>query len=660
MFRKQFITALALALAVSPLSADDAKTTDVPRTTFEDHIKPIFRQHCVSCHQQSEQKGGLALDTFGAVIEGGGSGEIVYEGDADGSRLWQLVSHADTPVMPPNQDKLPEDQLALIRTWIEQGMPENSGSKVKTKKKNALAMASTSGGKPEGPAAMPVSLPQAVPVLTQRSAAISAIATSPWAPLVAIGGQLQISVYHTETAELLGIIPFPDGIAQSLRFSRDGAYLIVGGGEHAAKGLVAVFDIKTGERVASVGDELDTVFGGDANESLSRIALGGPKRMLRIYDAADGSLLYDLKKHTDWIYAVAYSPDGVLVASGDRSAGLCVWEAETGRLYLDLTEHKGAINAIAWRDDSNVMASASDDGTVKMWDVNSGAAIKTITAHGGGVMDVNFDHTGRLVTAGKDRRVKLWDASGNLVKEFEPMGEVVLESAISHDGSRVIAGDWNGAVLMTLVDDPTKKTPLAANPEPVQIRLEKTQATLVSVRTELSPLETVWTTAVQSLAGAQQQLGELDAKIAGLTAAVAQATAAASTTGTEMQAIDAELPKLVAQSRDAHDAIIASRLGSQSPQQVADTEQILGQQLLDLAAKRRGRVELEQQLANLQQTIKSQTDEVTALAATRPALEQTLTAAQQAEAAAKSQHDALAGRLNEVESRIERLTAAIK
>ncbi len=660
MVRKISACLVAFSLTAVPLLAQDAKPTDVAKTTFEDHIKPIFRQHCVSCHQQGEQKGGLALDTFGAVIEGGGSGEIVYEGDADGSRLWQLVSHADTPVMPPNQDKLPEDQLALIRTWIEQGMPENSGSKVKEKKKSALAMVATTGGKPDGPVAMPVSLPQQVPVITDRAAAITAISTSPWAPLVAIAGQLQISIYHTETAELLGIIPFPDGIAQSLRFSRDGAYLIVGGGEHSAKGLVAIYDIKTGERVASVGDELDTVFGADANDNLSRIALGGPKRMLRIFDAADGSVLFDIKKHTDWIYAVAYSPDGVLLASGDRSAGLSVWEAETGRLYLDLTEHKGAINAISWRDDSNVMASASDDGTVKLWDVNSGAAIKTITAHGGGVMDVQFDHAGRLVTAGKDRRVKLWDASGNLVKEFEPMSETALECAISHDGTRIIAGDWNGVVTMTLVDDPTKKTALASNPEPVPVRLEKTKQTLVTVQSELAPLEAALAAAQQSLAESQKQVSDVQATVAALQSEAAKATEAAAFASTAIGEIDAALPALVAEGRDAHDAIIASRLSGQTADQVANAEQRLGEQLLNLAAKRRARLDLEKQVAAHQQTAKAKGDEAAALAATLPPMEQTLANAKQAEAAAKSQHDAVANRKNEVESRIEQLAAAIQ
>ncbi len=398
--------AFSVAFACAYSAADEApQTDDAKKITYEDHIKPIFRQHCFSCHNQGEAKGGLALDTVGAVITGGSSGEIVFAGDVEGSRLWQLVAHQDTPVMPPEQDKIPQEQIDLIAAWVAGGLLENMGSKAAKQKVNALAAITVTGGKPEGPAAMPETVPQSVPVVTARASATTAVAASPWAPLIAVAGQKQIALYHSDTTKLLGVLPFPEGIAQSIRFSRDGAYLVVAGGEHSFKGIAAIYDVKSGNRIATLGDELDVAFDADVNDKMTQVAMGGPQKMVRIYDTGTGELLFDIKKHTDWIYAVAFSPDGVLIASGDRSGGLCVWEAATGRQYLDLAEHKAAVNSISWRDDSNVFATASDDGTVKLWDVVEGKAVKTISAHGGGVMGVRFDHQGRLVTCGKDNRV---------------------------------------------------------------------------------------------------------------------------------------------------------------------------------------------------------------------------------------------------------------
>ncbi len=173
--------------------ADETPPPDAStKITYEDHIKPIFRQHCFTCHNQGESKGGLALDSNGAIMTGGGSGEIVSAGDPQASRLYQLIAHTDEPAMPPEQDKIPQAQIDLVAAWITGGMLENMGSKAAKPKVTNLAFAGVGTGKPEGPGAMPETVPQAVPVVTSRASAITAIATSPWAPLVAVAGQKQI------------------------------------------------------------------------------------------------------------------------------------------------------------------------------------------------------------------------------------------------------------------------------------------------------------------------------------------------------------------------------------------------------------------------------------------------------------------------------------
>lgn len=667
------IVALTLAsvlMVQSPADvfAADAKSTDEPaKVTFEDDVKPILRQHCLNCHSQSDKRGGLALDSYGAMMEGGGSGEIVYDdGDAETSRLWQLVNHDDTPVMPPNQPKLPDDQLQVIRSWIEGGILENSGSKAKAKKKNALAFVASTSGRPEGPPPMPEALPQRVPVVTERAAATTAIGASPWAPLVALAGQKQISLYHTETAELLGVLPFEEGIPQSLRFSRDGQYLIAGGGEHSVKGIAAVYSIKTGERVAQVGDELDTVFDADVNDNMSRIALGGPQRMLRIFDATDGTQLFDIKKHTDWIYSVAYSPDGVLVASGDRSGGLFVWEADTGRLYLDLAGHKGAIRSIAWRDDSNVLASASEDGTVKLWDVNSGKAIRSINAGSGGVTAVQFDHKGQLVTAGKDRKVRLWDANGKQLTETPAASEAVLEVAITHDSSQMIYGDWTGSVRMSAVADPKKIQELAANPPPAKERIGAVEQTLASIKVKLTPLKEKRDATLAGLKAAEKAVSDMDAKIKQHNEAIAKSQTEIAAKKSLREKTVAALPTLVSKSRDAHDTVIASRIGlGDSPDdaalvQAADLEASLAEQLSNIAQQRRLIVQTKKDEAALAGALKAQQETLVAMQAQRTEMEKTVQTARVAADQAEQSYAAVAGELSEAEKKRQLLAEAIQ
>ena len=86
-----------------------------------------------------------------------------------------------------------------------------------------------------------------------------------------------------------------------------------------------VWNVATGERVFEVGDELDAVLAAEISADQTMIALGGPQKVARVYATADGSLLFELRKHTDWIYSLEFSPDGVLLASGDRAGNLLVW-----------------------------------------------------------------------------------------------------------------------------------------------------------------------------------------------------------------------------------------------------------------------------------------------------------------------------------------------
>ncbi len=506
---KNCVFVLALTCFGGVVALVQAEEPPVEKITFEDHIKPIFREHCMGCHNAGDKSSGLALDTYGATLEGGSGGKIVAEGNVDGSRLYALMAHTAQPFMPPDQDRLPDANLELVKKWIEQGMPENSGSTIKKPKANLGMLSKVSMGRPEGPLPMPVSALKQTPLYTPRSSAISAIAASPWSPLVAIGGQEQVCLYHTETGELLGILPFPEGEPQSIRFSRDGQLVLVGGGRHSHSGYAVLYNIATGERITRIGDELDIVMAADISDDNSKVALAGPQKMVRVYSTSTGDLLYEMKKHTDWIYALRFSPDGVLLASADRSNGMVVWEADTGRLYLDLVGHKGEIRSIAWRPDSGVLVSGSLDGTIKFWEMNEGKLIKSIDAHGG-VNAVDICNDGTMASTGRDAKVRIWDAAGNPIGEMPGMSDVGLETAITVDGKFLIGGDWSGNVLMWERANPANQKPLAANPPTLEMTLQAIESSLPTLQQEANAHQATYVASQTQLDQAQMKLKASD------------------------------------------------------------------------------------------------------------------------------------------------------
>ena len=448
---------------------------DEAMVNYEEHIKPLFREHCVACHSDSDKSSGLSLESYAAAMEGGSGGASITSGQSGESRLYRLVNHDEQPTMPPDEDRIDEKLVSLLKTWIDQGVPENSGSKIKRKAVQIASASAGAGGRPEGPPPMPENLLQQTPIYTQRAAAISALAASPWSPMFAVGGQMQVSLYHSHDGRLLGVLPFIAGEPQSITFSRDGQLMLVGGGVHAKSGVATLYNIQTGKELVTVGDELDTVLAADISHDNQRIAIAGPKRVIRIYDTATGEMVRELKKHTDWIYSLRYSPDGILLASGDRSNALVVWESDTGKMYLDLLGHKGEIRSLDWRGDSMVLYSGSLDKSIKMWDMNNGNTIKSWDAHNAGVTAIDVANDGTIASTGKDGSVKLWDSNGNAKAEFPKLGDAGMEVALSVDGEYIAAGDWAGNVKRWKVAEPSNEVSLLANPPTLQMQIASLQ-----------------------------------------------------------------------------------------------------------------------------------------------------------------------------------------
>ncbi|XAL98965.1 PSD1 and planctomycete cytochrome C domain-containing protein [Phycisphaeraceae bacterium D3-23] len=90
---------------------------------FARDIRPILEAHCYSCHGPDRQRGGLRLDLKANALRGGDSGEPgVVPGDSAGSFLMHsLRGDDDVQQMPLNRDPLAEEDVALIRRWIDAG-----------------------------------------------------------------------------------------------------------------------------------------------------------------------------------------------------------------------------------------------------------------------------------------------------------------------------------------------------------------------------------------------------------------------------------------------------------------------------------------------------------------------------------------------------------
>lgn len=112
--------------ASSPPAPDAANTGDT-RLVFQDLLMPIFEAKCNNCHNEDKSKGGLRMDTYALLIQGGDGGAGLVPGKPDDSLALQriVLPEDDDEHMPPEgKEQMTAEETALFRWWIQEGASE--------------------------------------------------------------------------------------------------------------------------------------------------------------------------------------------------------------------------------------------------------------------------------------------------------------------------------------------------------------------------------------------------------------------------------------------------------------------------------------------------------------------------------------------------------
>jgi WD40 repeat protein/uncharacterized caspase-like protein len=211
-------------------------------------------------------------------------------------------------------------------------------------------------------ASEPRSLPVPPKTLIAMNGASSAFAFKRDGSLLASAAKSR-SIKINEVAsgrELLTLTPERGLAVTSLAWSADGRLLASSIQQTSA-------DLKLNETIP-----IDKLMRGFLNYSI------------RLWDTASGRELRTLTGHTAATLAMAFSPDGRLLASGGDDAVVKLWDTATGREIATLNGHALGVKALAFSDDGKLLVSGSDDGSARLWDVQSGETLATLVTLNGG------------------------------------------------------------------------------------------------------------------------------------------------------------------------------------------------------------------------------------------------------------------------------------
>jgi WD40 repeat protein/tetratricopeptide (TPR) repeat protein len=202
--------------------------------------------------------------------------------------------------------------------------------------------------------------------------------------------QGEVGLWEVDTGRRLRTLAAFDQAVYTLAFSADGRLLAAGSeGTHEI-------------------DEKGAAFGGGR---------------VKVWDTHSGKERAAFAT-SDRVYALAFSPDGVRVAAGSvrfqtsrewpftrpAQGEVRVWDIEAGREHMTFARHRAGVRALAFSPDGHVLATGGFDHAIKLWDVPARRELRTLSDHTGPLQALAYSADGlSLVSVSLDRTLKVWN-----------------------------------------------------------------------------------------------------------------------------------------------------------------------------------------------------------------------------------------------------------
>ena len=95
---------------------------------FSHQIVPILREHCAECHAGDKKKGGFSFNDRKSLMDGGEDGPVVIAGKSGESAMIRAILSTDPDdQMPPKGKRVPPEEVALLKAWIDSGLVWEEG-----------------------------------------------------------------------------------------------------------------------------------------------------------------------------------------------------------------------------------------------------------------------------------------------------------------------------------------------------------------------------------------------------------------------------------------------------------------------------------------------------------------------------------------------------
>ena len=355
----------------------------------------------------------------------------------------------------------------------------------------------------------------ALPKLAVPAAVTSLRYSADHLKLAVSTGDAHVRVYNPADGKLLQALP-QAAVPAAVAFTPDSKSLLVGNADNSAKLIpYSLLRLIAGHE----GAVTSLAYVPTAEQLVS----GGADKTVRLWNLADGAAVRTYPGHTDIVTNVAVTPDGTQILAAGQDKNVRSWKLADAAVLATLL-HPAAVRSLSISTDGLRVATSGDDAIARVWDLTAAKELQFFPGHtaaipaialstdGQSVVTASADKSVRMapiavsrvipahpvtatavvltpdgtqsLSSGDDKILKLWDATGKLVRQFAGSQTALRRLAIRPDAKQVAGGGdaqltdkglyvWNfeTAALIQRIETPAAVTGVSYSPDGTQIAI---------------------------------------------------------------------------------------------------------------------------------------------------------------------------------------------
>ena len=236
---------------------------------------------------------------------------------------------------------------------------------------------------------------------------------------------------------------------QTLAWSPDGGTLASGGRDHT----IRLWERDQPSARAVLHGHSAVVYGLAFIHASRHLLSGSEDGTLRMWEVESGESLRIMQGYTLPFFDLAWKPDGAQIACAGMDSHVTLWEAERNTAPRVLNGHSGSVYAVMWSPDGNRLASCGLDQSIRLWDSTTGICVQVLRdrdVDDTACLSLAWSPDGHFLACGTMLQgVRIWDVATGLQRQAEhTQASSIRQVAWSSDGMKLVGAGEDGHVYL--------------------------------------------------------------------------------------------------------------------------------------------------------------------------------------------------------------------